>query len=52
MNKYTFDLIYAYYKSQDYTNALVTTGSFIQQYPQSSYLDYVIYIAGLSNSKH
>lgn len=44
------DLIYAYYKSQDYTNALVTIDRFIQQYPQSSHLDYVIYIAGLSNS--
>ena len=44
------DLIYAYYKSQDYTNALVTADRFIQQYPQNPNLDYVIYMAGLTNS--
>ncbi|WP_040977002.1 outer membrane protein assembly factor BamD [Necropsobacter massiliensis] len=43
------NLIYAYYKSQDYTKALVAADRFIQQYPNSQYLDYVLYMAGLIN---
>lgn len=43
------DLIYAYYKSQDYTKTLVTAERFLQQYPSSPNVDYVIYMAGLTN---
>ncbi|WP_373100988.1 MULTISPECIES: outer membrane protein assembly factor BamD [Pasteurellaceae] len=43
------NLIYAYYKSQDYTKALVAADRFIQQYPNSQHLDYVLYMAGLTN---
>ncbi|MFZ7216099.1 outer membrane protein assembly factor BamD [[Pasteurella] aerogenes] len=44
------NLIYAYYKSQDYTKTLVTADRFLQLYPNSPNLDYVIYMAGLTNS--
>lgn len=44
------DLIYAYYKSQDYTATLTAADRFLQQYPNSSHLDYVLYMAGLTNS--
>ncbi|VEB21985.1 outer membrane protein assembly factor BamD [Avibacterium volantium] len=43
------DLIYAYYKSQDYTKTLVAAERFLQQYPNSPNVDYVIYMAGLTN---
>lgn len=43
------DLIYAYYKSQDYTKTLVTAERFLQQYPNTPNVDYVIYMAGLTN---
>ncbi|TDQ56229.1 Beta-barrel assembly machine subunit BamD [Mesocricetibacter intestinalis] len=44
------DLIYAAYKTQDYTKALVTADAFLQQYPYSQHLDYVLYMAALTNS--
>lgn len=43
------DLIYAYYKAKDYTKTLMTAERFLQQYPNSSQLDYVVYMAGLTN---
>ncbi|PJG83586.1 outer membrane protein assembly factor BamD [Caviibacterium pharyngocola] len=43
------NLIYAYYKSQDYTKTLVTADRFIQQFPNSQNLDYVLYMTGLTN---
>ncbi|OOF60132.1 outer membrane protein assembly factor BamD [Rodentibacter myodis] len=44
------DLIYAYYKSQDYTAVLVTVDSFLNQFPQSTNRDYAVYMAGLTNA--
>lgn len=44
------NLIYAYYKSQDYTQTLVLADRFLQRYPQSRHLDYVLYMAALTNS--
>jgi len=44
------NLIYAYYKSQDYTETLVTVDRFIQRFPNSRHLDYALYMAGLTNS--
>lgn len=43
------DLIYAYYKSQDYTKALAAAERFLQQYQASPNADYAIYMAGLTN---
>ncbi|MFD0966132.1 outer membrane protein assembly factor BamD [Seminibacterium arietis] len=43
------NLIYAYYKAQDYTKALVAADRFIKLFPNSRHLDYVIYMAGLTN---
>ncbi|MGC7559157.1 outer membrane protein assembly factor BamD [Pasteurella sp. PK-2025] len=44
------NLIYANYKTQDYTKTLVYADRFLQEYPQSAQLDYVLYMAGLTNS--
>ncbi|TCJ98547.1 Beta-barrel assembly machine subunit BamD [Volucribacter psittacicida] len=44
------NLIYAYYKSQDYTMTLTVAERFLRQHPRSPHLDYVIYMAGLTNS--
>lgn len=44
------NLIYAYYKMQDYSETLVTIDRFIQRFPNSSHLDYALYMAGLTNS--
>lgn len=43
------NLIYAYYKTQDYTKTLVEADRFIQMYSNSPNLDYVVYMAGLTN---
>ncbi|MFZ7266651.1 outer membrane protein assembly factor BamD [Avibacterium avium] len=43
------NLIYAYYKAKDYTKTLATAERFLQQYPNTSRLDYVVYMAGLTN---
>ncbi|CDG00455.1 outer membrane protein assembly factor BamD [Avibacterium paragallinarum] len=42
-------LIYAYYKSQEYTKALSAAEAFLQRYPNSPNVDYVVYMAGLTN---
>lgn len=44
------DLIYANYKSQDYTAVLVTVDNFLNQFPQSPNRDYAVYMAGLTNA--
>lgn len=44
------NLIYANYKTQDYTQTLVLADRFFQQYPTSRNLDYVLYMAGLTNA--
>lgn len=43
------DLIYAYYQRQDYTNTLSVADRFLHAHPASSHLDYVLYMAGLTN---
>lgn len=43
------NLIYANYKVEDYTAALVFADRFLQEFPTSPYLDYVVYMAGLTN---
>ncbi|OOF84553.1 outer membrane protein assembly factor BamD [Rodentibacter ratti] len=43
------DLIYANYKSQEYTAVLVTVDNFLNQFPQSPNRDYAVYMAGLTN---
>ncbi|QIM69060.1 outer membrane protein assembly factor BamD [Basfia succiniciproducens] len=44
------NLIFSTYKSQDYTKTLTTADRFLQQFPQSQHLDYVLYMAALTNS--
>ncbi|MGF7453148.1 outer membrane protein assembly factor BamD [Pasteurella bettyae] len=44
------NLIYASYKTQDYTKTLVTADRFLNRYPHSQHLDYVLYMAALTNS--
>lgn len=44
------NLIYANYKTQDYTQTLTLVDRFLQLYPTSSDLDYALYMAGLTNS--
>ncbi|MCK3657726.1 outer membrane assembly protein BamD [Pasteurellaceae bacterium Pebbles2] len=44
------NLIYAAYKTQDYTKALVTADSFLKTFPQSQHTDYVLYMAALTNT--
>lgn len=43
------NLIYTAYKTEDYTQALLTADKFLQSYQNSQYLDYVLYMAALSN---
>ena len=43
------DLIYANYKTQDYTATLVTVDNYLHQFPQSPNRDYAVYMAGLTN---
>lgn len=43
------NLIYAYYRNEDYVNTLSTAERYLQKYPQGPHLDYVLYIAGLTN---
>ena len=44
------NLIYAYYKKQEFNDALTAADRYVQLYPTSSHLDYVLYMAGLTNS--
>lgn len=43
------DLIYAYYKKEDYPSAAATAERFIHLYPRSKQVDYAYYMKGLSN---
>jgi outer membrane protein assembly factor BamD len=43
------DLIYAYYKKEDYPSAEATAERFIHLYPRSKRVDYAYYMKGLSN---
>ncbi|MGQ0285730.1 outer membrane protein assembly factor BamD [Pasteurellaceae bacterium 22721_9_1] len=44
------NLIYAAYKTDDYTKALVTADNFLRMFPQSPHRDYVLYMAALTNA--
>ncbi|MEM1244481.1 MAG: outer membrane protein assembly factor BamD [Pseudomonadota bacterium] len=46
--KGTLDLIYAYYKSQDYASAIATSTEFIHLYPRDKNADYAYYMKALS----
>jgi len=43
------DLIYAYYKNEDYPSAAATAERFIHLYPRAKNVDYAYYMRGLSN---
>ena len=43
------ELIYAYYKKEDYPSASATAERFIHLYPRSSHVDYAYFMKGLSD---
>lgn len=43
------DLIYAYYKNEDYPAAAATAEHFIHLYPRAKHVDYAYYMRGLAN---
>lgn len=43
------DLIYAYYKNEDYPSAAATADRFIHLYPRAKRVDYAYYMKGLAN---
>jgi outer membrane protein assembly factor BamD len=43
------DLIYAYYKNEDYPSAAATAERFIHLYPRAPNVDYAYYMKGLAN---
>lgn len=43
------DIIYAYYKAEDYPSALVAANRYIHLYPEGSYTDYAYYMKGMAN---
>lgn len=43
------DLIYAYYKKEDYPSCAASAERFIHLYPRSSAIDYAYYMKGLAN---
>ena len=43
------DVAYAYFKQDEYNNAISTADRFIKLYPRSNSIDYAYYIKGLSN---
>lgn len=43
------ELIYAYYKSEDYPSAAATAERFIHLYPRAKNVDYAYYMRGLAN---
>lgn len=47
--KAQLDLIYAYYKKDDYPSAAATAERFIHLYPRSKKVDYAYYMKGLAN---
>lgn len=44
------NLIYAYYKKREFDAALTAADRYIQLHPTSQHLDYVLYMAGLTNA--
>lgn len=47
--KAQMDLIYAYYKKEDYPSAAATAERFIHLYPRAKNVDYAYYMKGLAN---
>lgn len=47
--KAQLDLIYAYYKKEDYASSAATAERFIHLYPRSKRVDYAYYMKGLAN---
>lgn len=47
--KAQMDLIYAYYKKDDFASAAATAERFIHLYPRSPHVDYAYYMKGLAN---
>lgn len=43
------DVAYAYFKQDEYDNAISSADRFIKLYPRSEHIDYAYYIKGLSN---
>ena len=43
------DLIYAYYKNEEYPSAAATAERFIHLYPRAKHVDYAYYMKGLAN---
>lgn len=43
------DLIYAYYKKEDYPSTAATAERFIHLYPRAKHVDYAYYMKGLAN---
>ncbi|MFC3908477.1 outer membrane protein assembly factor BamD [Legionella dresdenensis] len=43
------DLVYAYYKKEDYASAAATAERFIHLYPRAKNVDYAYYMKGLAN---
>lgn len=43
------DIAYAYFKQDEYDNAIASADRFIKLYPRSDNVDYAIYIKGVSN---
>lgn len=43
------DLIYAYYKNEDYPSTAATAERFIHLYPRAKHVDYAYYMKGLAN---
>ena len=44
-----YDLVYAYYKNEEYTSAAATAERVIRLYPRAKNIDYVWYMKGLAN---
>jgi len=47
--KAQMDLIYAYYKKEDYASSAATAERFIHLYPRAKHVDYAYYMKGLAN---
>lgn len=49
--KAELDLIYAYYKKEDYPSAAAAAERYMHLYPRSKHVDYAYYMKGLANFK-
>jgi len=47
--KSQLDLIYAYYKNEDYPSSAATADRFIHMYPRAKHVDYAYYMKGLAD---